>query len=423
MSRVFGRQPGPRLLVVGTENETEFRERLAQLAPTVRFVTEAECSEEVNHREWDAVVLWDCDAEISCEEVCALQFGGNQTSTLAHGRVRSSGYIRSPELSGTYIEPQEPVSDVSHLVEPLADVLVKAGTAQTMGLIPDFDFRQVVVPFLINSNDRPVAGIFRRRESGWEEWWWLPKSAPDPERWVAAALSRWRRLDPERFEPKVLDWTQDARWQTAEEQKLSHSVRELGAAHVEAVALYEHESRRLEDDLREAAKVANAGRRRLLTSQGSDLKDEVAAALTDLGFKVTDADAKLTKKGDLLEDLRVLDPDDTDWVALAEVRGYTGGAKVSDLLRIGRFVTRYTKAEGRFPSAAWYVVNQFINKDPGSRAAPLASNPEELAAFAEGGGAVLDTCVLFRLREAVRRGDTDAESARARLKQTGLLDL
>ena len=158
----------------------------------------------------------------------------------------------------------------------------------------------------------------------------------------------------------------------------------LDEAHAEAVARYEEEKQSLYAELAGASETAEAGPRRLLTAQGEGLKVEVAAALSDLGFEVTDADAQHAQKGDLLEDLRVLDPEDPGWVALAEVRDYGGGAKVGDLLRIGRFVSRYSAAEGRPPSAAWYVVNQFVDSDPGSRPQPLASNAGSVGARAGG---------------------------------------
>ena len=419
MPRVFGEQPKPRLLVVGDVDDAELRLRFEALAPTVRFVTRYECETAVNHREWDAAVLWDCDVEIS-SDACVLQFGGEQTGRLHKQNSTFNGYTRSEEPASNYTLPPQPVGDVSHLVEPLATELVKAGTARvmTVGL---HGARDVIDPFLLNSNGRPVAGIFRRRANGWPEWWWLPPDSPDPERWIAAALARWRRLKPDAFEPDVTDWKSDSRWQTSEELGLSGTLAELDEAHAAAVARYETERTRIAAELREASEAADAGPRQLLTSQGDDLKEEVAAALSDLGFEAADADREHAEKGDLLEDLRVSDPGEQGWVALAEVRGYTGGAKLSDLMRIGRFVTRYTTAEGKPPSAAWYVVNQFIGSDPGSRQAPLASNPEEVTVFAESDGLVVHTTDLFSLREKVRSGDLSAEEARRKFKFAGRL--
>lgn len=279
----------------------------------------------------------------------------------------------------------------------------------------------VVVPFLLNANGKSVAGIFRRSQSSPSEWWWLPADAPDAEKWVAAALARWRVADPSRFEPEMTDWLSDRRWQTQDEQAVVASLQELDDQHAAAINEYETQRAGLEIQRQSASERAELGGRRLLTAQGDDLKDEVAIALRDLGFVVEDADEEHAKKGDLLEDLRVLDGEDPEWVALVEVRGYAGGAKLSDLQRIARFVARFAAANGKLPSAAWYVVNQLLGADPGKRPAPLSSNPDEVETFTEDGGLVVDTADLFVLRERVRRSEIPAADARAQLKTPGRL--
>jgi hypothetical protein len=160
----------------------------------------------------------------------------------------------------------------------------------------------------------------------------------------------------------------------------------------------------LHRELDERRERADRADRRLLTAQGDDLRAEVISALKDIGFTVTDVDTEAAKKGDLLEDLRVTDPDSPGWIALAEVRGYGAGAKVSDLQRIGRFVERYIKAEGKPPSSRWYVVNHHIGWDPSIRPTPLASNREEVELFSEVDGLVIDTRSLFTIRHEVRTG-------------------
>ncbi|MEO9322089.1 hypothetical protein ABFT23_01280 [Nocardioides sp. C4-1] len=423
MSTVFGQQPKPRLLVVADQwEEPEFVQLLQSLAPTVRFVTQYELEHEVNQREWDAVTLWGCDSDLA-PHLHVVQFGGTKTSRIEVSDGNWIGCsVDSREPSGSFSAPGGHPPGVAPLLEQLAAELRKAPTSAVAKLTYQFT-QPPETPFLVNANGNMVAGLISRGGQGSSEWWWLPLEAPNPERWVAAALSWWRHTDPKQFEPEVTDWLADPQWQTGAERDASSARITLEAAYGEATRKFEADLSRVAADLVAASDSAKDGGRRLLTGQGNELKDEVRAALADLGFGVTDADEEHAKKGDLLEDLRVADPDDPGWLALAEVRGYGGGAKVSDLMRIDRFVLRYALAEGKPPSARWYVVNQLLNSDPGTRQAPLTSNPEEVAAFAESGGMVLDTRDLFRLREAVLRGDVDPGDARARLKQPGVFAL
>ena len=137
---------------------------------------------------------------------------------------------------------------------------------------------------------------------------------------------------------------------------------------------------------------------------------------SELGFKVKVMD-DVAVEGDLLEDLQVTDPDELGWIALAEVRGYKGGAQLHDLLRIGRFVNRFLRATGDEPSRRWYIVNGFLDRDPSEREDPLRSDPSEVATFADDHGAVIDTRVLFKLGQDVAGNRRDRTSARAWLRQ------
>ncbi len=144
----------------------------------------------------------------------------------------------------------------------------------------------------------------------------------------------------------------------------------------------------------------------LLRGSATELVAAVTNALELFGFEASDRDT-INPPNDRLEDLRVSIPGDSDWVALAEVRGYAKGAVQGDLLRLsGRFAKRYILDEGKPPTRLWYVVNQFLGDDPGSRPPALAGNEPEIQVFSEEGGVVIDTVQLFK---AVR----DIESGRA----------
>jgi hypothetical protein len=65
--------------------------------------------------------------------------------------------------------------------------------------------------------------------------------------------------------------------------------------------------------------LADEGTRRILTSDGDELVEAVTTVLEDLGFTVRDMDDHHDERtGAKLEDLRVEDPSDADWLTLVE---------------------------------------------------------------------------------------------------------
>ncbi len=165
-----------------------------------------------------------------------------------------------------------------------------------------------------------------------------------------------------------------------------------------------------------ASQKAEQGPRRLLTAQGEELGAAVIAAFTELGFEVQDVDVERGRAGlARVEDLNLTCPDQPEVRILAEVKGYAGGAKASDLIQIGNHAVRYTQRQGVPPDLSWYVVNQFLDRDPELRQAPLAGAVEDVTAFAQGGGLIIDTRELFQLTEAVSGERVAAKEARASL--------
>jgi hypothetical protein len=188
-----------------------------------------------------------------------------------------------------------------------------------------------------------------------------------------------------------------------------------------ALDKYQREAEAASQELQLAALAADEGPRRLLTAHGDALVDAVEVALSNLGFEVENRDRTATE-GDRLEDLRIRDPSEPGWLSLAEVRGYKHGAQVNDLLRIGRFVTRYVRTGATEPSRRWYIVNAFSGIDPAQRERALQSNPDEVGTFTEDGGAVIETRVLYRLDQAMRRSTRRAAEIRSFLRSaTGVV--
>jgi hypothetical protein len=271
-----------------------------------------------------------------------------------------------------------------------------------------------VRPFLVTRDGRIIAGTFRRSDRA--ECWCLPSYATeDAERWVSAALAVWGRQDVVRFPPREADWQHKPEWRTPAERLLADAVNKVIDERNRVVAeLNGREAARRADLAREVA-ATDAGRRLLLTAQREDLCEQAAATLEELGFEVERMDA-VWELGAKREDLRVRNREQSGWIALAEVRGYSKGAKIADLARLnGRFRTLYQLEVGKLPSATWLIVNHFIEQDPAARELVLQSNEDELDAFAQDGVLVIDSVRLFECWRAVEDHLITAEQARTAL--------
>jgi hypothetical protein len=274
-----------------------------------------------------------------------------------------------------------------------------------------------IAPFLTTRKGEILAGSFARSATG-SRCWALPSEAldGDPAAWVAAAIREWQELSPSRF-PTIVDWTTSSRWQTTEEQDLAARLNAIVEERTAMIAALVEQARAISDELATATEQADNTVRRLLTAQGDELVDEVLSALGDLGFKVSNMDDHWPSN-DKREDLRVSDPEDPEWIAIVEVRGYRPGAALRDLQRIGRFSKRFARDEGRVPDAEWYVVNHFLNDPPDTRPLPLAGNDAEIDDFALGDGLIVDTRDLFRLHRRAIAGTMSPKSARDLMKQS-----
>lgn len=73
--------------------------------------------------------------------------------------------------------------------------------------------------------------------------------------------------------------------------------------------------------------------RRLLADNDDTLVEAVTYALAMVGFTVADLDKELSENEPRMGDLSV---SDGDWIAMAEIKGYTKGAKSNDLIVVGR---------------------------------------------------------------------------------------
>ncbi len=426
---IFGDLGRPWVLAWGIDVQSGLADTLRRLAPVVKFLENFEPSSEVRQADYDAIVVIDDVGDLD-DHLNILQFGGNPSrddfkigdeETFAISRIGTArGLAAQLEVpSGLPVE----VDKLSR--ESLAPWLLTTSPRVTLA-VRDTSWRgnpssiarpKTIQAFVVERGGAPCAGRWRRASEDPDtrsEHWWLPRDCPDPESWVKAAFIEWHSLDPQRF-PAGPDWVSDALWMTKAELDAALELQSAKEKLLHVASELEEEVNRCQASFEEKQVAANQAERRLLTSQGEELKEEVGAALTELGFEVIDSDeARLAEGGSLLEDLEIRD--ETGWTAIVEVRGYNRGAKTSDLQRIARAARGFEKRTGHEPHARWYIVNYNLTQPPPQRRPVLAGAESDVSEFALDNGCVIDTRDLFRLRESVRRSALTAEQGRQALK-------
>ena len=274
---------------------------------------------------------------------------------------------------------------------------------------------ELINPIVATSDGYPVAGWWTRR-GGPGVALSLPRGGTDIVDWTAAALLVWHELDPIRFPQGEAEWQTDPKWATPDEDVARSALAEAEADRDRQLAALDERVSSSQRALQTARAAGDAGPRILLTGTGDPLHREAAEALRRLGFGVQEMD-QIWPENDRREDLRVTDPDDPNWIALAEVTGLRGGPKVSDLLSLtGRFRRRFTQDEGREPTRIWYIVNQRILQQPDRRPSHPGFEQGDLASYIAEGGLILDTRTLFQLDQATARGQRSPEEIRRQLR-------
>jgi hypothetical protein len=422
---VISQKPRPRRLVRGFENQDELVQGILATAPTARQIRQLT---EVRQAEWDILVT----------DVPLFASGGAQARTQsAVSRHLCVIYVAEKDFAGiiedvlvdqkphremVYVEPDHVSGELhrqralparivplARALEPVAADRVDHPHFYVSRLHGDAPTELIIEPFLVTGGGKVLAGRYLRSASS--ETWLLPSDVTHLASWVETALAEWHQLNPDRF-PGLPDWSTTARWMTSAEKAISNELSELNRSR-------EHLLRQLEGE----RAAADNYERSLLTTQSEPLVNAVIRALTELGFTVKNADAEAGRR-DHLEDLHVEDTDAPGWLAIAEVKGYTKGAKTEALIQLMRFQMRFLQRTGSAPLASWYIGNQFLGQDPASRQPFLHGKDDDIAAFGAAGGLIIDTVALFGLLMSVRNGDRTAEQAREMLRtSTGLLSL
>lgn len=427
--RVVDRKPSPRTLVLS--EESELFQQVADLVPTssqVRSLTER------RQDEYDLVIATEplrhypaSSAQEPAGHLSIISFGVSLLGFVhvdpdsGQGRSSCEVFFEGGSIATEFKIPKNVPSTLAPLVE--ADLLpaVRARTGPhpvlTTHIFPLPIQRTTAVPLLKTGDDHYLAAVWRRPGGGIHLA--LPGDVMDRVAWTRAALKLFRNINPERFQ-QIPGWEELPDWSTAKQRQLRDDLEQVKHEREAVIAELNERQDQLETQLASASAEADAGLRRLLTAQGDELVEAVTDALAILGFEVEEVDPQ-ADPANRLEDLRVTDPGAEGWEAIVEVRGYKGGAQLSDLARVERFVRRYRDETGTWPPAVWYIVNQRAGLDPELRQPVLSSQQAELDEWAQANaGLACDTTALFRLVVDVEASSLEPADARRMLRESSV---
>ncbi|MFC2172895.1 hypothetical protein ACFLU6_09735 [Acidobacteriota bacterium] len=410
-SRTFGSRSRPRVAILGSFDSTELQ-FFKDFFPTT----------------WMATDLKDLESKVSVLELDLMILGPDVTEWSnwvyeVHVICFAEGYKTLPSpSSGMWIELTEPAeTEEHHLPElPLAynkQLLADLGNVKSSKgwcrirqnyhrmSVPTKESCETCEKILSNGSiisdlhtGLPFATIFLREDSNLGIAW-LPQKFYNKAEWVSLICLEWAKFDEERF-PDFRDWKKEEKWMVPSELEITKKISSLEQERTQSISRYDKEIANLISDLSRAKLKVDKGRRRLLTSQGNELVEEVADVFKTLGFEVECVDQNLSPDKPKREDLRlrVTSDEKYSWEAIVEVRGYKrkSGA-TADVSRLARFAEFYSKEKGRFPDKRIYVVNGQFELPPNQRRRPFESAQEDLEVFSEQQGIVISTIDLFLL--------------------------
>ncbi|MCY3758031.1 MAG: hypothetical protein OXG96_09940 [Acidobacteria bacterium] len=236
--------------------------------------------------------------------------------------------------------------------------------------------------------------------------------------WFRAFLDDLHDLDPARVPQAPPRLGNPSDWYTPEERALSDQIIEITGR----VQDFQANQERLKAELDAASEKADAGIRRAIWADGDQLVAAVGDILTELGFDVRHMDAEQEKGKPKREDLRLTLAERSGWEALAEVKGYTRGARTNDARQIREHRDRYITEEGRAPDLTLWIANTHRRIDPSFRTHPDNNVGESAANI---GAVHVLTTDLYKLWTLVATGRLEKEQAVQQLIEatTGLWSL
>ena len=243
-----------------------------------------------------------------------------------------------------------------------------------------------------------LATVFRRKDTGLGVSC-LPSIDKNQAAWVDLIVTQWAQSNREAF-PTYGDWMGSPQWMVPEERHILSQTQALERKKSEYVTKINKQVDELMSEFALVKSNANKGVRRLITAQGAELVDEVAKALSKIGFSVDPIDKTLNKTDPKREDLRLnhIGKDGKEWHAIVEVRGYSkSGGTLRDFMRLDKFARLYRKETGQDPDKRIYIVNNQLDLLPPQRPEPLTGAIEDLEVIGETDGILIWSVDLFRV--------------------------
>lgn len=409
---VYNAQPRPRVLFEALPPDVA--QELASLVPTAHIVKERE---EVHETEYDLLVTCAVHAGTRGEHMHLLSFGSTYLDAWRRD-VGGAGYVL-PERSNRTLASEAHIpatvdAEVRALLERTVVENVPSGEKMTWTRLGSAESTAL----LELGKERYPYALLRSRtlREGSARSLVLPSDTTDHRAWLVWFLRHLNKIDPDTF-PGDPDWTRAPAWSTAGTLTVHDEFQKLHDERSKLLAEMEVKERAAASKLEDARAADKIGYQRLLTADGDELESAVQDVLTELGFTVQNMDGhhdQVTKAK--LEDLRVGDPEDPEWIALVEIKGYTKGAKTNDVTQIlGRPMRAYILEAGKEPSTVWHIVNPERTVDPSTRKDAIP-NDLDLEGLSDAGGALIETRQLFLALRDVQRGKLDAPSVKLSLK-------
>lgn len=421
-------RPKPRALLIGFDDEMAKELNASDLLPTIHYIDDTSELGHLSQAEYEVIICYEQGDLRGLEyESYVVALGGDNLGWADLGSRVGALHASFESVDTVFKVPEELDQSLRDLIESgLIPLFQSEKEHKTLGSISRESRRSNYgnVAYLwhtlvADNHERPLAGHTVRSQADHELWYIHSGiSMKQLHSWLSYLIKRWASKDHEAF-PYSVDWRSQPEWQTAGELLIAGKINDNETSFAAAQAKYNTNKTTLDKELTEAKEAANNGYRKLLHTQGDDLKEAVSNVLGEIGFTVVDVDEvrEATAPGsEKLEDLRIsLAVKGGNWTALSEVRGYSkGGAKTADLIRItGRFSKRYIAETGTEPDALWYIVNHDFDKvAPPDRKLALTEQPKDIKTFSEDGGLVIDTVELFRLYSRIEKGEVTPEQAR-----------
>lgn len=414
----FNAQPRPRVLFEDVP-EADIDE-LGRLVPSFKVI---QAKDEVHETEYDILVTFAEDVGKRGKHLHVLSFGA--TVGMLTGRYMFERNKETLANEVTITSVANP--SIAALLETTVIPHIPVGRKYTWRMqyvdghrwldTTTDNLRGQCAPLLHVGKEKFVYAYASRRDDGGGG---LQLALPDitqkPAEWLRLFLDLVADIDPTSVPPET-EWKTSERWSPPEVGGFIRDIQTVKAEREKALSEFQTKEQALGDGLKLAVQRAETGPGRLLTADGDELTAAVLEALKDLGFSARDMDDHHDEKtGAKLEDLRVADLSKPDWHCLAEVKGYTKGAKVNDVSQItGRPVAAYTKETGDYPSSVWHIVNTWRGKPPSNRPVAVPNN-DDLRPLTDAAGALLDTRDLFEAWRDVQAGKIEAEAVRTSMR-------